>query len=174
MKCNVALIEAIDRLTAAVSQPLTPFESECLSTALTTVGSVAAVLIFELIKNKIFAPRDEFKKLRRKVNSTLIMYARYYSNPANLDRPTMSDRTREDYIVASAEVRKMAVDVISFADERKMKACCGIAVKDIREAGMLLIGLSNSFFSTGDKSERDYTKKRVEDIKRLLGIAKEQ
>ena len=117
-----AVIEAIDRLTAAVNQPSNSFVAECLSTVLATVGSVVAVLIFELIKNEILAPRD---------------------------------------------------DVIAFADERKSKNCCGIAVNDIREAGSLLIGLSNSFFATGDSSELNYTKKREEDIKRLLGIAKE-
>ena len=74
-----AVIEAIDRLTMAVNQTSNSFVSECISTVLTMVGSIAAVLIFEVIKDRYFTPRNEFKKLRRKVNSTLSMFACYYT-----------------------------------------------------------------------------------------------
>ena len=169
-----SVIEAIDRLTAAVNQTSNSFTSEFLSAVLATVGSVAAVLIFELIKNEILVPRDEFRKLQRKVNSMLTMYARYYSNPVHGDRPMMSEKTIEDYISAATDVRRMAVEVIAFADARKRKKCYGIAAEDIRSAGGALIGLSNSFFFTGDRSDRDYTKEQEHEIRQLLRIAKEK
>ena len=67
------IVDAIDRLTTTVKPSSNIFLSECTSTALATLGSVAAVLIFEIIKNIFFVPRDDFRKLRRKVNGTLMI-----------------------------------------------------------------------------------------------------
>lgn len=166
------VVDAVDRLAQEVSK--TNYAAECLSTVLATVGSVLAVLIFEIIKDHIFVPRTEFRKLRRKVNSTLAMHARYYTNPLDNRWPMASERTIEDYINAEEEVRKLGVDVIAFADEMKGKKCCGIPVKDIRAAGRLLIGLSNNFRSSGDCSERDDNKKYEAEIKKLLAITKKE
>ena len=169
-----ALVEAIDRLTSAVNQPENSFMGEFVSTALATIGSVAAVLIFEVIKNKIITPREEFRKLQRRVNSTLSMYSCYYTNPIRSEAPMVSEKTREDYISASLEVRRLAVDVLAFADERKGKKCCGIAVEDIRSAGRNMIGLSNSFFSVGNHPELETGKQQEDRIVQLLGIAKKR
>ena len=168
------IVEAIDRLAEAINQNSYPFASECLSTILATAGSVVAVLVFELIKNRILAPRDEFRKLQRRTNSTLSMYAHYYSNPVNKTIPMVSEKTQEDYINAATELRRLAVDVTAFADERKREKCCGIEVKNIREAGSLLIGLSNNFFTISDCLERDYNQKRADDIKKLLGLGQKK
>lgn len=162
------IVNAIDRLAEKVGQ--TNVVAECLSTVLATVGSVVAVLVFEVIKNNVFTPRTEFRKMQRNVNGSLALYAHYYDNPIDYKRPMMNERTVEDYIGAAAEVRRLAVEVVAFADERKCKKCCGVKVTDIRKAGNLLIGLSNSFFSPDANLERDYTRKRVKDIKQLLCI----
>ena len=58
------------------------------------VGSIAAVLIFEVIKDRYFTPRNEFKKLRRKVNSTLSMFACYYTNQIDLARSNAEEIER--------------------------------------------------------------------------------
>lgn len=165
------LIDAIDRLTVAITETSNSLSWELLSTALATVGSVAAVLVFEFIRIRVLAPRDEFRKLLGRVNSTLIMHARYYSNPIDSNRLLVNEKTVEDYICAAAEVRRVAADVHTFSDEIRGKMICGIPSKDIKEAGRELIGLSNSFFETGSHSEQSRAENRVNEIRRLLKLS---
>lgn len=136
-----------------------------------TVGSVAAVLIFEAIRIRVLAPRDEFRKLLGRVNSVLIMHARYYNNPIDFNRLSASEKTVEDYIGAAAEVRRVAADVHAFVDEISGKKICGIPAKDIKEAGRELIGLSNSFFESGSHSELSRAENRANEIRRLLKLS---
>lgn len=65
-----AVIEAIDRLTTAVNQTSNSFVSECISTVLTMAGSIAAVLIFEVIKDRYFTPHNEFLRLTMSLRSS--------------------------------------------------------------------------------------------------------
>ena len=166
-----AVIEAIDRLTTAVNQTSNSFVSECISTVLTMVGSIATVLIFEVIKGRYFAPRDEFKKLRRKVNSTLSMFACYYTNQIDLARSNAEEIER--YSSASKSMREMAVELMAFADDFQGKKCCGVPISNVSEAAALLMRLSNSFFTPYNCPEmaenRDNDKMRKE-IRELLEI----
>lgn len=166
-----AVIEAIDRLTIAVNQSSGSFAAECMSTFLATLGSVAAVVIFEFIKDGFFSKRSEFKRLRRKVSSTLYMYAPYYSNP--IDRESSKAKVVERYDNASDSVRELAVELMAFANEIKIKISCPVPVSDILNAASLLIGLSNSFFTPYHFPERSESKENREmckEIKRLLKI----
>lgn len=145
MNDYATLAEAIDHLTAAVGQPSNSLTAEILSTAVATVGSVIAVLVFELIKDHVFTPQNEFKKLRRKVNSTLSMFACYYTSQIDLARS--SAKEVELYSSASKTMREMAVELMAFADDVGRKRCCGVPVTDISRAAKLLIFLSNNFFT---------------------------
>lgn len=168
----VALVEAIDRLTMEVSQP---FAREVLSTMLATGGSIVAVVVFEVIKVHFFTPQNDFKKLRRKVNSTLSMFACYYTN--QIDIAHSSPKELELYSSASKTMREMAVELMAFADDRNNKKCCGVSAVDISEAASLLMGLSNSFFTPYDCPEmienRDNAQTR-EKIRALLKIDHKQ
>lgn len=145
------IVDAIDRLTTTVKPSSNIFLSECTSTALATLGSVAAVLIFEIIKNIFFVPRDDFRKLRRKVNGTLIMFACYYTN--QLDFVNASAKEIECYHSASKSMREVAVDLRAFVDDFRGRKCCGVPVSDIVEAASLLMGLSNNFFTPSNSLE---------------------
>lgn len=145
MNDYTSVVDALDRLTEAVSANASSFFSELLTAFLAMVGSVAAVLIFEVIKSKVFSPREEFRRLRRKVNSTLSLYACYYTNQIDLARA--GEREKENYSSASKSVREMAVELMAFADEVRGKKCCGVKVDDISEAAAMLMVLSNMFFT---------------------------
>ena len=69
------LIEALNRITEAISTR--SVLREFFSTFLATVGSIAAVLAVETIKEYFFAPRREFKQLRKKVNILLDSHSRF-------------------------------------------------------------------------------------------------
>ena len=138
-------IEMMDRLLVAVEGLQPSFLNEVLAALLAMLGGVATVLIFEVIKERYFNPREEFKKLRRKVNSTLSLYACYYTN--QIDIAHSDPKSIELYSSASKSMREMAVELMAFADEISWKHCCGVPVKDISEAASWLIGLSNSFFT---------------------------
>lgn len=170
MNCYSALVDVIDRLAIEINQRST-FSKELLSTGIATVGSVVAVLAFELIKEHFLTPRNEFKKLRRKVNSTLSMFACYYTNQIDLARA--SAKEVELYSSASKTMRELSVELMAFADDVASKKCCGIPVEDISEAAALLIGLSNSFFTPydcpemADNWENDRTRKKIRELLRI-------
>ena len=75
MNNYVELIEALNRITEAVSTH--SVLRDFFSTFLATAGSIAAVLAVEAIKEHFFAPRREFKQLRKRVNILLGSYSRF-------------------------------------------------------------------------------------------------
>jgi len=165
MNDYTAVVEALDCLTEAVSANTSSFSSEVLTAFLAMLGSVAAVLIFEVIKNKVFAPREEFRRLRRKVNSILSRYACYYTN--QIDWATAGEQEKVNYSIASKSVREMAVELMAFADEVRGKKCCGVKVEDISDAAAMLMVLSNMFFTPyncpemADNSGNDHIRKVI-------------
>jgi len=171
MNDYIALVEAIDRLTATVSQTSNSFAAECLSTVLATTGSVIAVLVFEIIKDHFYAPRNEFKKLRKKVNSTLSMFACYYTNQIDIARSDAKEIER--YSSASKSMREIAVELMAFADDVQGRKCCGIPVSDISGAASLLMGLSNSFFTPyncpemAENRDNDKARQKIRDLLRI-------
>jgi len=160
-----AIVEAIDRLGVGMK---TTFVNDVAAAFLAMLGSVASVLIFEVIKDRYFNPREEFKKLRRKVNSTLSMYACYYTNQIDIARS--DPKTIELYSSASKSMRELAVELMAFADEYSGKKCCGVPVKDISEAASWMIGLSNSFFTPydcleqADNRDNDRIRKKIREL----------
>lgn len=169
--CSASLIEAIEHLATAIGQHSNTYVSEILSTVMATVGSVIAVLIFEVIKEHIFTPRKEFKRLRRKVNSTLGMFACYYTH--QIDIVTSNAKRLEQYSSASKTIHELAMELMAFADEINSKKCCDVPVSDISEAAWLLNGLSNNFFTPGNRTEdtdNESNDKRRQKIIELLKI----
>lgn len=161
-------IEMMDKLLVAVEGLQNSFLNEVLAALMAMLGSVAAVFIVDAIKERYFKPREEFRRLRRKVNSTLSMYACYYTNQIDIARA--DPKAVEAYGSASKSMREMAVELMAFADERTGKYCDGIPVKDISKAASLLIGLSNSFFTPyncpemADIKENDKLRKEIREL----------
>ena len=161
-------IEMMDKLLVAVEGLQNSFLNEVLAALLAMLGSVAAVFIVDAIKERYFKPREEFKKLRRKVDSTLSMYACYYTNQIDIARS--DPKSIELYSSASKSMRELAVELMAFADEYSGKKCCGVLVKDISEAASWLIGLSNSFFTPydcpeqADNRDNDRIRKKIREL----------
>ena len=156
MNNYVELIEALNRITEAVSTH--SVLRDFFSTFLATVGSIAAVLAVEAIKERFFAPRREFKQLRKRVNILLGSYSRFFTNQIDC-------KERDNPMVARYSS--------TFTVDARERQYCGITVTNILEASELLIGLSNSFFTPygcPDDNTNQENREASEAIKELLGI----
>ena len=117
-----------------------------LTTFLTVISGVLVYIFSEIMKEKVLIPLHDYKKLRGKIYFSLILYAREISSP--LDEKNHTQEAKESYQKAADEFRTFAAELAQINRElfwgSKRK-------KDKRErAWHSLIGLSNSFFGTGD------------------------
>ena len=145
--------------------------TELIATVLATLGSVTAVLLFEVIKNNFIAPKIELKMIRKKVDETLIMYSRYYLHPINPNRSIVTNKdVFDEYILASSNVRAVASELLAFAEVNKRPKYYGIKRGDILKAGKSLMGLSNGFFYNDKTYDKDYNKIREDEIRKLLKL----
>ena len=147
----VELIEALNRITAAVSTH--SVLRDFFSTFLATVGSIAAVLAVEAIKERFFAPRREFKQLRKKVHVSLDYYSRYFTN--QIDCKEENKPLIKQYSHAADSLRKLAMGLRFFVMEAQEKQYCGVTVSKIWKAAECLTGLSNSFFKPSGQPDND-------------------
>lgn len=169
MNNYVELIEALNRITEAVSTH--SVLRDFFSTFLATVGSIAAVLAVEAIKERFFAPRREFKQLRKRVNILLGSYSRFFTN--QIDCKERDNPMVVRYSNAAESLREMAMELSTFTVDAREKQYCGITVTNILEASELLIGLSNSFFTPygcPDDNTNQENREASAAIKELLGI----
>lgn len=163
------LIEALNRITEAISTR--SVLREFFSTFLATVGSIAAVLAVEAIKEYFFAPRREFKQLRKKVNILLDSHSRFFTN--QIDCKESGNPLVERYSGAAESLRELAMELRTFTIDAREKQYYGITVTNILEASELLIGLSNSFFTPygcPDNNINQENREASAAIKELLGI----
>lgn len=135
------IIAAIDRLANAFSS----LNNTVITTVIATLGSTISVLLVESIKNCFFYPREEFKRLRRKVDSTLSMYACYYTN--QIDLANSSDLEKELYRNASKAIRELSTELQAFANDTPFRKLCGVPLSNVSEAAQSLMALSNSFYA---------------------------
>ena len=122
----VELIEALNRITEAVSTH--SVLRDFFSTFLATVGSIAAVLAVEAIKERFFAPRREFKQLRKRVNILLGSYSRFFTNQIDCmerDNPMVAR-----YSSAAESLREMAMELSTFTVDAREKQFGSIRTAD--------------------------------------------
>lgn len=169
-----SLVHAIDKLTEAVRNSENTYIPMIISTALATIGSIVAVLVVDAIKNRYIRPTEEFEKLRRKINSTLSLYACYYTN--QIDIANSDKKLVEQYSSAADTVRMIAVELRAFVDDEKRKKYKKIGVVEISTAASNLMGLSNSFFTPYNcpgMTENMENRKTADEIRKLLGMFKQ-
>mgnify|MGYP004469416767 FL=1 len=169
MNNYVELIEALNRITEAVSTH--SVLRDFFSTFLATVGSIAAVLAVEAIKERFFAPRREFKQLRKKVNILLDSHSRFFTN--QIDCKERDNPMVARYSSAAESLREMAMELRTFTIDAREKQYYGVTITRIQEASKLLIGLSNSFFTPygcPDNNTNQENREASAAIKELLGI----
>ena len=118
------IVAAVDRLTELLSQSQPTLFSNLAGAFIATISSIISGLLFEIIKEYALEPRKEFKKLRRKVNSSLKLYACYYMNQIDLAHSDV-DQIRT-YKNAANSIRNLSVDLTAFADDMHGESCCGV------------------------------------------------
>lgn len=163
------LIEALNRITEAISTR--SVLREFFSTFLATVGSIAAVLAVETIKECFFAPRREFKQLRKKVNILLDSHSRFFTS--QIDCKARDNPLVARYSSVLESLRELAMELRTFTIDAREKQYYGVTVTRIQEASKLLIGLSNSFFTPygcPDNNINQENREASAAIKELLGI----
>lgn len=169
MNNYVELIEALNRITEAVSTH--SVLRDFFSTFLATVGSIAAVLAVEAIKERFFAPRREFKQLRKKVNILIDSHSRFFTN--QIDCKENGNPLVERYSSAAESLRELAMELRTFTIDAREKQYYGVTITRIQEASKLLIALSNSFFTPygcPDNNINQENREASAAIKELLGI----
>ena len=169
MNNYVELIEALNRITEAVSTH--SVLRDFFSTFLATVGSIAAVLAVEAIKERFFAPRREFKQLRKKVNILLDSHSRFFTS--QIDCKERGNPLVERYSSAAESLHELAMELRTFTIDAKERQYYGVTVARIQGASKLLIGLSNSFFTPygcPDNNINQENREASAAIKELLGI----
>lgn len=169
MNNYVELIEALNRITEAVSTH--SVLRDFFSTFLATVGSIAAVLAVEAIKERFFAPRREFKQLRKKVNILIDSHSRFFTN--QIDCKGSGNPLVERYSSAAESLRELAMELRTFTIDAREKQYYGVTITRIQEASKLLIALSNSFFTPygcPDNNINQENREASAAIKELLGI----
>ena len=169
MNNYVELIEALNRITEAVSTH--SVLRDFFSTFLATGGSIAAVVAVEAIKERFFAPRREFKQLRKKVNILLDSHSRFFTS--QIDCKESGNPLVERYSSAAESLRELAMELRTFTIDAKERQYYGVTVARIQEVSKLLIGLSNSFFTPygcPDNNINQENREASAAIKELLGI----
>lgn len=162
------IIAAIDRLANAFSS----LNNTVITTLIATLGSTVSVLAVEAIKNRFFKPREEFKRLRRMVDSTLSMYACYYTN--QIDLASSSDLEKELYRNASEAIRELSTELQAFANDTPFRRLCGVSLADISKAAQSLMALSNSFYTPYACPEKRTDGKNHDlsiEIRKSLGVS---
>lgn len=142
-----------------------------VSSILATIGSVVAVLLVDYIKHKFVKSKQEFNKLKRKINSVLIMYANRISNPIRYDKLTQDNV--EYYNEAQKALREVATELNVFIDEYGVKTIHGVTNEHLHKVLGNLFYLSNAIFITNDEVgliRPTDNNKKAEEIKELLKI----
>lgn len=134
-------------------------------------GGILLFIVSQWITELFIMPYEDFKILKSRVTSTLIMYDNLFSNPENtLDQvPELFVQNRVD---AASEIRKVGSDVCGF-QERVGMIHPGIVSRDsLKEASAALIGLSNNIINSSDKSY-DHKERYVKKVRELLVLKAE-
>ena len=144
---------------------------QLINLLVTIISGVVVFVVCQLFAELILRPIQEYKKLKCKVAKSLVLYARYYSNPQTLGK----GGEYSAWACASDQMRDLAAEVAGFAEIKPWQIFVFYAIpnkQELNEAYHYLIGLSNSFFKDNTSEESCYD--RVSDypdiIKKHMGI----
>ena len=148
------------------------YVNELLCNSLLTI--ISGVLVFtlgQLFIEFVLRPIQEYKNLKAKVAKSLVFYARYYSNPQNINTTDISP----EWMAAENNLRELASEVAAFAEIKPPNFLTLFYIpskKNLAESFKNLIGLSNSVFVTDDylHSYRDGIE-YVNKVKKLMRIS---
>lgn len=151
-------------------------EYQILENTIGTIFSIIASMSVLYLKHIWFDKgkerRDEFNKIRYKIASELDYYSNFYTNDININ--DLDDHYKSVVYEGERSIRRLATDLSSFLSIYSNEKTCKVTRENIEEASGLLIGLSNTFYTTNSKKIIDdvclsnYDKE--EKIKKLLKI----
>lgn len=117
--------------------------------SIAVVSGVLTYILSQLFTEFILRPIQDYKTLKGKVAKLLVLYAQYYANPAS----NADVEQHPQWSIASDDMRELAAEVAAFAEIKPQHWLVFYAIpqkQDLLAASSNLIGLSNSFFTTGD------------------------
>lgn len=114
-------------------------------TFLTVISGVLVYSFSQLILEVVINPQKEYKRLRQKIIYTISLYCCYYHNPYDLLNPKSNVREKEEYELASKEMRKIGAELASYIGiVPKFRFKKRQKLKNVMSA---LIGISNGFYN---------------------------
>ena len=139
---------------------------------LTVASGVLVYVISQWFTEFVARPIQAYKGLKAKVAKLLILHACYYSNPWIYD----TDGDSSAWKAASIEIRELSAEVAAFAELKPFHPLVFYAIptqKRLGEASKYLMGLSNSFFTTGSGEGRciDRVVEYPDIIRKNMGIS---
>jgi hypothetical protein len=140
-------------------------------TLITIVSSLFLLILSELVKEIFFVPFQEYKKLKAKVASALMLYAKEYANPITIETYNKDAEQKERYKKASDSLREIASELEGFIEKRNL---CqpGVPKKALLyNAARQFTGLANGVYGR-EKDSLEFTLKRQDEIKKSLRLYK--
>ena len=133
----------------------------------TVLAGVFVFILSQCLLEFVIIPYLKYRELKAKIEFTLTMYAKYYSNPLYYDEEKLNEITVNNYRNASEEVRKMAAEVAGYIGN-----CSFFVSKEkLKDVKSYLIYISNSFFKDDVEERLSKENKQMEKkIKELLKI----
>lgn len=135
---------------------------------LTVISGTIVYVLSQLFLELIINPKKEYRKLKQKVLFTISMYCCYYTSPYNLLEEESNVRPKDEYKIASIELRKIGSEFASYI---------GIVPKyrfnkrkKLFEVQHSLIGLSNGLFIYNNYNPRKDNRECDKIIKKHLGF----
>ena len=130
--------------------------------------SAIVFVLTECIKEVLFTPYNEYKRVKAKITFLIVLNSNVYANPFKLDS---SNNANSMYKRATDQTREAAAELYSIIEKRYKMNLFIPDSKKLKEAARQLIGLSNSLHFREDPSAViESNSKRILQILELLKI----
>jgi len=136
-----------------------------LSACLTLLGGLFVFISTQIILKIVIEPLAEFRKVKGRINTSLIFHANIYMNPIHLSEDT-NHKNRADSV--SHELRTLASELMAcyqmLSCKRPLEWLYVIPKRDdIHDASRHLIGLSNGIYTNSTYSDYKHDERKTND-----------
>lgn len=139
------------------------------TTFLTIMSGVLVYILSQFYLENIINPQKKYRDLRERIIYTITLYCCYYTNPYNPFKEKDNVRMKEEYDIASSEMRKIGAELAGYIGTipkiRKKK------IEKLNNVLHALIGISNGFYSVSENFNTVEANRKCEKIiKKELNI----
>lgn len=137
---------------------------------ITVISGALVFILGQMFMEFVLRPIQEYKKLKAEIASKLVYYTRNFCSPINRCNNTVEDVS--SWNEGEECFRTLASKLEGFSEIKPVLAFMLPKKSTLKEASDKLIGLSNSFFYSGDEDKEEHRHGRQFSIeaKRLLKI----